>query len=97
MAKVKQAGITRSDKPVEKDPEIDAISVVYAVLKLLNSDGQRRVIEYVMSKLGLHIEQPTPSRGRESSTRHAPRTWSRAWPRPSPRRTCSRPGSSSAS
>jgi hypothetical protein len=38
---------------VELDPEIQAISAVYSALSKLDSDAQRRVLDYVAGKLGI--------------------------------------------
>lgn len=45
------------------DPEITAIGLVYDALRALDSEAQRRVLEYVAGKLGV----PSPPRNTEQS------------------------------
>lgn len=43
------------------DPEINAITVLYDALRLLDREAQLRVVQYVASKLGIGKELATPS------------------------------------
>jgi hypothetical protein len=50
---IETGGLMVKREQGDQDPEIIAISAVYASLKDLNSDAQKRVLSYVSSKLSL--------------------------------------------
>jgi hypothetical protein len=54
-------------KPTDADPEINAIAVVYEVLRELDSDAQKRVLGYVAGKLGVSSAPRDDERPRAAS------------------------------
>ena len=57
----------------DSDPEIGAISVVYAVLKELEPQAQQRVLQYVAAKLGLQtISAHSQTTARHETDEQAP-------------------------
>jgi hypothetical protein len=52
----------------DPDPEIQAITTVYAALKDLDGSGQKRVIEYVLKKLNITLHVSSSSTGGEKSS-----------------------------
>jgi hypothetical protein len=51
----------------EKDPEFEAMRLVYAALQNLDSDAQHRVLSYVLGRLGLRQDQAVTDRRAEFS------------------------------
>jgi hypothetical protein len=54
---------TPENSPMNEDPEITALTAVYAALKELDPDAQKRVLEYVAKKVGV-----APAQGGDSDT-----------------------------